>query len=63
VVDVVKAKLPGTEATPPVSVDEASVCPTVMALAVGHVDTVGVTLTTARFPVAVLGPKDPPMSE
>jgi hypothetical protein len=63
VVGVVKAKPPGTDATPPVSVDEARVCPTVMALAAGHVDTVGVTLLIAICPVVELGANAPPMSE
>jgi hypothetical protein len=56
VLGVVQAKLPGTEAAPPVSVDEASVCPKLMALAVGHDDTVGVAWVTVteEVPVAVL---------
>jgi hypothetical protein len=52
VVGVVKVKEPDTAALlmgevadPPVSVDEASVCPELIALAVGHV-TVGVALFT-----------------
>ena len=45
---MVKAKPPGTDAAPPVSIDEASDCPTVMGLAVGQVDTVGVTLLIAN---------------
>ena len=51
----VQAKVPGTEAVPPVKVDEASVCPKVMALAVGHADTVGVALFTVTLtcPVTV----------
>jgi hypothetical protein len=46
VVGVVHAKVPATEAVPPVSVEDASVWPYVMPLAVGHADTVGVALVT-----------------
>jgi hypothetical protein len=51
VVGVVNAKLPGTDPVPPLSVDAASVCPYVIALAVGHADaeTVGVALFTVTF--------------
>ena len=45
---VVHEKVPGTDALPPVSVEDASVCPEVMALAVGHAETVGVA---SRFTV------------
>ena len=44
----------GATADPPVSVDEANVCPKVMALAVGHV-TVGVALFTCTLTVLVTG--------
>ena len=56
VVGVVQAKVPATEAVPPVSVDEDRVWPMVMAPAVGHTDTVGVALLTVTViePVAVL---------
>jgi hypothetical protein len=56
VVDVVQAKVPVTEAVPPLSVEEARVSPRVMELAVGHTDTVGVALLTVTVtePVAVL---------
>jgi hypothetical protein len=36
---------------PPLSVEEASVCPAVIALAVGHAVTVGVALFTDTEPV------------
>jgi len=53
---VVQAKLPGTEAVPPVSVETDSVFPYTMAEAVGHVLTVGVALFTVTLtnPVTVL---------
>jgi hypothetical protein len=56
VLGVAQAKAPGTEAVPPVNVDEASVCPYAIALAEGHADTVGVVLftVTATDPVTVL---------
>ena len=56
VAGVVQENEPGTEADPPVSVDDASVWPDVIALAVGHADTVGVALFTVTLtePVAVL---------
>jgi len=41
---VVKAKLPGTDPTPPLKVELVKVCPYVMALATGRVVIVGVTL-------------------
>jgi len=44
--------VPFTEATPPDSVEDASVCPTVIALAVGNVEIVGV----AGFTVTVTEP-------
>jgi len=53
---VVQANVPFTEAAPPavavlgVSVEDASVCPVVIALAVGHVVTVGVALLTVTRP-------------
>ena len=48
--------MPGTEATPPASVDAARVWPEEMALAVGGVVIVGVALLTVSVtvPVAVL---------
>ena len=57
VAGVVQANVPGTEAVPPVSVDEARVWPEVMALAVGQTVTVGVVLlftVTVTEPVTVL---------
>jgi hypothetical protein len=55
VAGVVHAKVPGTDAEPPLSVDEASVWPKVIALAVGQVATVGALFTTTPTePVAVL---------
>src|SRR5215472_8717605 len=53
---VVHAKVPGIEAVPPVRVDEARVWPKVMALAVGHADTVGAALftVTVTVPITVL---------
>jgi hypothetical protein len=55
VVGVVNAKLPATEPVPPLSVEEASVCPYVIALAVGHAEgeTVGVALFTVTLTVPV----------
>ena len=44
---VVNAKVPGTEAAPPANVDDASVWPWLMALAVGQVLTVGVYVAFA----------------
>ena len=41
-----KAKPPGTEAEPPLSVEAASACPAVMPLAVGQAVTVGNTFST-----------------
>lgn len=46
-VGVVKAKLPGTAVVPPLNVEDASVCPKVIALAVGHTLTVGRVVKTA----------------
>jgi hypothetical protein len=56
IVGVVQVNVPPTEAEPPLSVDDASVCPYVIALAVGHTDTVGVALFTVTLvkPVTVL---------
>jgi hypothetical protein len=56
VAGAVQEKVPGTEGVPPVSVDEARVWPTVMALAVGQADTVGVALftVTVTVPLAVV---------
>jgi hypothetical protein len=45
-VDVVQEKTPGTDAVPPLNVDEASVWPKVIALAAGHAVTVGVAFAT-----------------
>ena len=46
VADVVQEKVPGTDAVPPLSVDDASVWPKVIAPAAGHAETVGVALFT-----------------
>ena len=46
---VVNAKLPETDATPPLNVDEARVCPYVIAVAVGAVVIVGVALPTVTL--------------
>jgi hypothetical protein len=56
VAGLVQEKAPGTDAEPPLSVDEASVWPYAIALAVGHVDTVGVALFTVTLadPATVL---------
>ena len=56
VVEVVHEKAPGTDAVPPLSVDDASVWLYVIALAVGHAVTVGVALftTTPTEPETVL---------
>jgi hypothetical protein len=56
IVGVVQEKAPGTDATPPLSVDDASAWPNVIALAVGHDDTVGVALfaVTLTEPATVL---------
>jgi hypothetical protein len=51
VLGVVKAKLPGTEAVPPLKVEDAKVCPKVIALAVGHTLTAGVALFTVTLTV------------
>jgi hypothetical protein len=53
VAGAVQAKVPGTEAVPPVSIDEDKAWPVVMALAVGHADTVGVALLTVTVTVLV----------
>ena len=45
-----KAKFPCTDATPPVSVADARVCPGLSVLAVGHVVTVGVPLPVTVNP-------------
>lgn len=52
----IHAKVPGTDADPPLKTEEDSACPTVMALAVGHAVTVGVALftVTGAVPVTVL---------
>jgi len=57
VLGVVKAKLPGTEAVPPVNVEEARVCPKVMLLAVGNTVIVGVALFTVTLTVPVTAKK------
>jgi hypothetical protein len=49
----VQAKVPATEAVPPVRAELASVCPTTIGLAVGHVAKVGVALFTATVTVPV----------
>jgi hypothetical protein len=46
VVGVAQTNPPGTDAVPPVNADEASVCPEVIVLAVGHNDTIGVAWFT-----------------
>jgi hypothetical protein len=56
VVDVVQAKEPDTDAVPPVSVDDARVWPKVIALAVGHTDTVGVCFVGGVVPPPPLLP-------
>jgi hypothetical protein len=53
----VNAKLPGTEADPPESVEAESACPYVMALALGQVLTVEIALfmtVTLTDPVTLL---------
>jgi len=52
VVGEVQANVPLTEAVPPLSVEDASVWPNVMTLAVGQTETVGVALFTVTFTVA-----------
>ena len=56
VVEVVQVNRPLTDAVPPLSVDDASVWPYVIALAAGHADTVGVALFTVTLtePATVL---------
>jgi hypothetical protein len=49
----VKAKLPATEPVPPLNVEEANVCPKVIALAVGNAVIVGVALFTVTLTVLV----------
>jgi hypothetical protein len=53
VLGVVQAKDPLTDAVPPLNVEEASVCPKLIALAVGQAGTVGVALFTVSWTVAV----------
>jgi hypothetical protein len=50
VADVVQEKDPDTDAVPPLSVEEASVWPYVIGLAVGHAVTVGVVLVVPPPP-------------
>jgi hypothetical protein len=54
VAGAVQANVPLTDAAPPLSVDDASVCPAVIALAVGHAVTVGVALFTVTLAVPVI---------
>jgi hypothetical protein len=56
VVGVVQVNRPLTDAVPPLSVEDASVWPTVIALADGQADTVGVALLTVTLtePVTAL---------
>ena len=56
VAGALNAKLPATEAVPPLSVEFARVCPKVIALAAGHAVTVGVALFTVTLtdPVTVV---------
>ena len=49
-----KVKLPDTDAAPPISVESASACPTMMTVAVGHNVTVGVACETTS--VALVQP-------
>jgi hypothetical protein len=53
VLGVVKAKLPATLALPPLKIELASVCPDVMALAVGCVVIVGVAFSTVTLTLVV----------
>ena len=55
VLGAVKAKLPFTEATPPLNVDDASVCPYVIAVAVGQTLTTGVAWLTKTVVVPFSG--------
>jgi hypothetical protein len=48
-VDVVQPNAPLTDADPPLNVEDASVWPYVIALAVDHADTVGVALFTVML--------------
>jgi hypothetical protein len=56
VLEDVQAKLPATEADPPLKLEDARVCPYVIGLAVGQGLTVGVALetVTATEPMTVL---------
>ena len=54
VLGVVQANVPGTDAAPPVSVEDANVWPTAIVLAVGSVDTVGVAWFTTMVTCAWL---------
>jgi hypothetical protein len=56
VVEVVHAKLPATEAVPPVSVELASVWPYVKLDAVGQALTVGVAFVTVTLAVPTTAP-------
>jgi hypothetical protein len=60
VVDDVHEKEPDTEAVPPLSVEEARVWPYVIALAVGHADTVGVVLVVPPPPPPEFDPPPHP---
>ena len=51
---VVKAKVPAGVAAPPLRVELASVCPLVMAVAVGQVVTLGVALFTSTLAVPLV---------
>jgi hypothetical protein len=51
IVGVVQAKTPLTDADPPLSADDASVWPYVIALAAGHAETVGVAGFTVTLTV------------
>ena len=53
-VGLVKAKLPGVLADPPLKVAEASVCPKLIALAVGQAVTVALALLTVRLAVLLV---------
>jgi hypothetical protein len=56
IVGVVQVKVPLTDAEPPLSVDDDSVWPYVIALTVGHTDTAGVAIFTVTLaePATVL---------
>jgi hypothetical protein len=49
IVGAVQVNVPPNDATPPLSVDDARAWPNVIALAVGHADTVGVALFTVTL--------------